>query len=264
MSFTAAQIFELLGERRFSKPEYLWIGQVANSTGFGAYRYIDGVALSLWPSRGIHLHTVEIKVDRRDWLKEKATPEKAEVLAKWAHFMWLAIDGTAKQPVLFEFEEVPTNWGILEVVEQKGKPIVKTKRKATLLEPAGPTWGFVATVMRNADRADEARIDALAEARIDKRTSANAESWRTGRDELRKELDDFRQRVRKFERASGLQIEYATDTAEIGTAVRELLSADRRPGSITELERALNLANARAHAIQKALDEVNALNRARA
>ena len=263
MSFTAAEIFELLGERRFSKPEYLWIGQVANSTGFGAYRFIDGVALSLWPSRGIHLHTVEIKVDRRDWLKEKATPEKAEVLAKWAHFMWLAIDGTAKQPVLFEFEEVPTNWGILEVVEQKGKPIVRTKRKATLLEPADPTWGFVATVMRNADRADDARIDALVEAQISKRVSGVADSRRTGRDKLRKELDEFRRRVRKFELASGVQIEYATDTAKIGTAVRELLSPDRRPGSITELERALNLANARAHAIQKALDEVNALNGAR-
>ena len=260
MSFTAAQIFELLGERRFSKPEYLWIGQVANSTGFRAYRFIDGVALSLWPSRGIHLHTVEIKVDRRDWLKEKATPEKAEVLAKWAHFMWLAIDGTAPRPILHEFEEVPENWGILEVVEQKGRPVVKTKRKATLLEPADPTWGFVATVMRNADRADEARIDAMVEARIHKRVSANAESCRDTRDHLRKELDEFRQRVRKFERASGLQIEYATDAAKIGTAVHELLAPDRRPDSITQLERALNLANARSRAIQKALDEVNALN----
>lgn len=259
MSFTAAQIFALLGERRFSKPEYLWIGQVANSTGFGAYRFIDGVALSLWPSRGIHLHTVEIKVDRRDWLKEKATPEKAEVLAKWAHFMWLAVDGTARLPVLDDHEQVPTNWGILEVVEQKGKPVVKTRRKATLLQPADPTWGFVATVMRNADRADETRIDALVEAQINKRVNKNVQSCRETRDHLSKELDEFRQRVEKFERASGLQIRYGSDPAYIGTAVRELLAPDRRPDSITQLERALNQAKARTHTIQKALDEVNAL-----
>ena len=49
----AAEIFALLGERRFARPEFLWIGQVANSTGW-ASRFIDGVALSLWPSRGIH------------------------------------------------------------------------------------------------------------------------------------------------------------------------------------------------------------------
>ncbi len=263
MSFTAAQIFELLGERRFSKPEYLWIGQVANSTGFGAYRFIDGVALSLWPSRGIHPHTVEIKVDRRDWLKEKATPEKAEVLAKWAHFMWLAIDGTAKQPVLFEFEEVPTNWGILEVVEQKGKPIVKTRRKATLLEPADPTWGFVATVMRNADRADEARIDALVEAQISKRKDESASSWKTQYEHLRKKLDEYDENITAFERSSGLHIRYAHDQAKIGEAVRQLLNADGREYSTTHLKRALESAEARSRAIRKALDEVNALNGAR-
>ena len=260
MSFTAAQIFELLGERRFSKPEYLWIGQVANSTGFRAYRFIDGVALSLWPSRGIHLHTVEIKVDRRDWLKEKATPEKAEVLAKWAHFMWLAIDGTAPRPILHEFEEVPENWGILEVVEQKGKPVVRTKRKATLLEPADPTWGFVATVMRNADRADETRIDALVQARLDQRVEETAGSLRAQRDNSVRRLTELEQVIRVYERASGVSIHYAHDHAKIGEAVRQLLNLEERCHSIGRLEQALKQAEAQSCAIQKALDEVNALS----
>ena len=256
---TADEIFALLGERRFAPPEYLWIGQVANGTGARSYRFMDGFALSLWPSRGIHVHAVEIKVDRRDWLREKATPEKAETIARFAHYMWLAIDGTARRPVLEDDYEVPPNWGILEVVERKGKPIVKTRRQATQLKPEAPTWGFFASVMRCADRADARRVESLVEDGIVKRAKLSKSSWETSYESLNSKYIELQGVVQKFEYASGLSIRHASEPQKLGEAVRQLLNSSSDDGAQQHLERALRHGEARCAAIRRALDEVSAL-----
>ena len=43
----------------------------------------DAVIMSLWPSRGLELHGVEIKVSRADWKREAADPAKAEAIAAY-------------------------------------------------------------------------------------------------------------------------------------------------------------------------------------
>ena len=44
--------------------------EVGDATGGGHTRWADAVAMSLWPSRGLHLHGFEIKASRSDWVKE--------------------------------------------------------------------------------------------------------------------------------------------------------------------------------------------------
>jgi hypothetical protein len=88
---TAKELTKLLSER-YKGPEYAFLPQVRNQTGYGntrdGIRTADGLALSLYPSRGIHLHGFEIKVSRSDWLTEKAFPAKADAIGKYCHFWW--------------------------------------------------------------------------------------------------------------------------------------------------------------------------------
>jgi hypothetical protein len=46
--------------------------------------------MSLWPSRGIELHGIEIKVSRNDWLKELGDPAKADEIARFCDRWWVA------------------------------------------------------------------------------------------------------------------------------------------------------------------------------
>src|SRR5690349_16908111 len=62
--------FELFQALRPYYParEYALLPQVANGTGVGAFRHCDALALSLWPSRGLHLSGFEMKSYRGDWM----------------------------------------------------------------------------------------------------------------------------------------------------------------------------------------------------
>ena len=55
---------------RYAPPAYAFFEEVRAQTGYAAGGSADGLALSLWPSRGIELHGFEVKVSRSDWLRE--------------------------------------------------------------------------------------------------------------------------------------------------------------------------------------------------
>lgn len=116
---------------------------VANATGTRASRWADVIAFGLWPSRGMEIHGVEVKVSRSDLMRELDNPEKAEPVAAYCDYWWIAagLDKLAKP------EELPAAWGLLVPCAKKGMRVAKA---ATKLEPKPLDRGFVAAILRRA------------------------------------------------------------------------------------------------------------------
>lgn len=134
---------ERLCRLHFAPPHFAFLTQVRNGTGFQrSARTADAVAMGTWPSRGIHLHGIEIKVDLRDFKREIALPEKAEDIAKYCHFWWLAVTHEKVAPL----EMIPTNWGLLVVSEDGTK--MRVAKDAAKLTPIPPDHLLLASIMR--------------------------------------------------------------------------------------------------------------------
>lgn len=144
---TAADVRAAL-TRHFPHPEFGIVFEVAQATGFDAHRHIDAVAMDTWPSRGLALHAIEIKVSSSDWKREKADPAKAEQLARFCDYFWVAAPRR-----LIPATDVPMSWGLLEL---DGKDIVRTKH-ATKTECEPVTRAFMAAIFRASGRAVDPR-----------------------------------------------------------------------------------------------------------
>lgn len=207
---------------RFSDPEWAIMWEVGEGTGAGPSRYADAVMMSLWPSRGLELHGVEIKVTRSDWKREAADPKKAEAIGKYCDRWWVH----TAPGVVDDLSDVPPAWGLREY---DGKAW-KTLREASLNPDPIPTnRRFLAALLRRADggmRADainaarnavQAERDAIRQA-VEKQVAQEIER-RTGRHEA------LAGQVKAFEEASGLLISSgglyggSHDAEEIGRAV---------------------------------------------
>jgi hypothetical protein len=193
--------------------------QVANGTGTAAFRHCDALALSLWPSRGLHLHGFEIKTYRGDWLRELKNPAKAEDIAQFCNYWWIVTN----TKVVDEFE-LPHGWGLLEWNEKRQQ--LHQKTKATFREPLKkPDVSFIAGVLRKAQ--DVMTPD-----------SVIAEACKAAKDEGFKEgvqrnsfandqLQELKQKVSEFEMASGLAIARGYQGGKkIGEAVKMVLAAE--------------------------------------
>lgn len=204
---------------RYAAPEYAFMAEVSNSTGAGARRSADAIAVSLWPSRGIEFIGFEIKVARSDWLRELKQPAKAEEIARFCDRWWIA----AAPGVVLD-GELPGGWG-LQVLEGSK---LKTHKEAPLLESCPVSKSFVAAVLRRAveqvvpEVQMKAEIDAAYRRGSDAQAKINASSL----ERERAALADLRDRVRIFENASGVHLGYG-DVKEIGSAVRQILSGDK-------------------------------------
>ncbi len=139
---TAADIRAAI-RRAYPENEYALGWEVAAATGHNARRHLDCVCMSLWPSRGLTLHGLEIKVSRADWRRELKEPAKAEELARYLDlFSIVAPAGVV--PV----DELPPAWGLIEL---KGERLVTAKAaKPTEAEPVNRP--FLAAMMRAAAR----------------------------------------------------------------------------------------------------------------
>lgn len=154
--YTEGSIVAALRASLFASPAHVVLEQVRNGTGYGKReRYADAIAVSLYPSRGIWLAGVEVKVYRNDWLRELNDPDKAEEIARFCDYWWLA---TA--PDVAQEDEVPEPWGLVVVTGKKAKVV----RKATKREPQALTPPFVASILRNASGALDAARQAGHEA----------------------------------------------------------------------------------------------------
>lgn len=129
--------------RKFAAPEFALFYEVGDATGGRARRWADAVAMGLWPSRGLFLQGFEIKVSRSDLLSELKNPEKAESVARYCRYWWLATP-----PGLVRDGELPEGWGLYEA-HPNGLRCIK---QAPVNEHCVPvTMAFLAALLRRAD-----------------------------------------------------------------------------------------------------------------
>lgn len=142
--------------KKWVAPEYAIMWEVGEGTGAMGGRYADAVIMSLWPSRGLELHGIEIKVTRADWKREAADPTKAEAIAKYCHRWYIH----TPPGVVQDLSELPPAWGLRE---WDGR-CWRTIREAALRVPEPITYRFLAAMLRRADNAMSRMVKEATEA----------------------------------------------------------------------------------------------------
>jgi hypothetical protein len=173
---SAGGVLQALRNGPFPAEAFVWLYEVSNATGWGRKRYADALVLSCWPSRGIYLTGVEVKVDRYDWVRELRNPEKAHEIAQWCSFFYLAAP-----PNVVNLDEVPKAWGFYVVEGKKAKCV----KKAIEQKPKPLTREFVASILRNASgQIDAARQEGKDLAREDAESKYDIAAVEKLREEL--------------------------------------------------------------------------------
>jgi len=212
--------------KRYAAPEWAFLREVANGTGGAMRRSADAVAINLWPSRGLEIHGIEVKIDRSDWLRELKKPDKSSAVQKFCHRWWIA---AAADVVLAG--ELPSTWGLMTLRGRRG---LVADVVAPPLSPEPLDMPFVAALGR---RMTEAVAAAKQLARQELELAEPSE-YQRGYDAglaaaapelarvtaLREQLEKS---VETFEKASGVRIN-AYDGEHIGAAVKRIVEARRR------------------------------------
>jgi len=208
---TSSEIKSLLANK-YAPPIYAFFTEVAKS-GIASFNgYIDGVAFSLYPSMNHEIHGFEIKTNRQDFLREFEKPEKSESAMMWCNRWWLvAPKGVCDK------DELPKNWGYLEVVGNR----LYRKKQAPLLE-AGFNLSFIAGLLR---RSTEGFIPkSILWDEVDKAKAEIRIEFQNEIDNAKKILEDFKNKIKEFEEASGLKVlQDWRGGKELGEAVKSIL-----------------------------------------
>jgi len=141
---------------RWAAPEWAIMWEVGQGTGSMSGRRADAVMMSLWPSRGLELHGVEIKVSRSDWKREAADPTKAEAIAKYCHRWWIH----TPEGVVDDVSDMPPAWGLREWT---GKKWI-TRKDAEKTEATPVSYHFLAAMLRRSDEGARALAMAATDA----------------------------------------------------------------------------------------------------
>lgn len=153
----APGVIARLRKKQFASPAHVLLTEVRNRTGYGkAERYADALVASVWPSRGLWLAGVEVKVSRSDWQSELKNPEKAAEIQQYCDYWWVAVPrGIVKDG------ELPENWGLIEVHGKAGCDVVKP---APRLEPKPLALPFIMSILRSVAKGQEAIAGAAMQA----------------------------------------------------------------------------------------------------
>lgn len=187
--------------RRYPAPQYALFAEVGDETG-GRTRSADAIAMGLWRSRGIELQGFEIKVDRRDWLRELKNPTKAEPIARYCD-RWTIV---VSDPEIVREGELPSGWGLLV---PRGNDLLAVV-EAPKHDPAPMTRAFLAALMRAAHKVSPVE-KSVAEAR-EAGVALGRELEGRSRDAMERspasrELEALRHSVDAFEKMSGVKID---------------------------------------------------------
>lgn len=192
---------------------YAFIEQVANATGTNVRGWADAVAFGLWPSRGLDVAGIEVKVSRSDWLAELATPAKAENVAQFCDYWYLAVGDAS----IVRDGELPTTWG-LYVPSKKGMKCVKPAEKNP---DTKLTRGFLASVMRNLSKPDAKSLSREYDrGRADERKTRRELPEQGVMASQLRHYEILMKTVEQFEKASGIHLGQTYDGANIGKAAR--------------------------------------------
>jgi hypothetical protein len=215
MTTPSAAVAEAL-RARYSAPDWAIFFEVPSATGGAAARRADAIAMGLWPSRGLEINGFEIKVDRRDWLRELKDPSKAEEIACFTDRWWIAATPGVVKP-----EELPAGWGLL-LLRDSG---LRMEREAPKREGVTMSRSFVASLLRAASKVSPAEqvVQAAVDAalRVERELAKKSIALTTSHTE--REAERLRKMVDDFERASGIRLNQ-WQAGDIGAAVKVLLN----------------------------------------
>jgi hypothetical protein len=204
--WTESKVFNQL-RHIFPSPAYVRIPQVRNGTGYSraTTRTADAVIASCWPSRGMWLAGVEIKVHISDWKKELARPEKAAEIQQYCNHWYVACPRG-----LIDVAMVPQTWGLIEVTGTTAT----IEKQAPDLTPRPVDLALVCSILRSVesvtvpkDLVDDQIAERVQEALKGEKTRQQYES------------NSLTESVRVFEAASGVKIGMRWDAGDIGAAV---------------------------------------------
>jgi hypothetical protein len=199
-------------EKRYRSPEWSLLFEVGQGTGMAGGRYADAVAMNLFPSRGLRVEGVEIKISRGDWLRELRAPDKSAPIQRYCDHWWIATTPDIVWP-----GELPPTWGLIEL---KGG-CMRVKVKAPKLDPEPLGRPFLAAMVRRASEKADAELrrrvaeaTEAARAKIDERVRREVES-------RSRDLQQLQRIVEEFETASGIIIDNGwRGGTEVGQAVK--------------------------------------------
>ena len=223
-SKVASGTIHLALRAHFAAPEWAYLAEVRNGTGYerSTARSADALAMSLWPSRGLELHGIEIKSDRGDWLREKRDPAKADAIGQFCDRWWLAIGDDKVATV----DELPPCWGLLVY---DGKKLRVARAAVRLAEPKPIDRLLLAAILRRSAEACEhhvhsrdvdAQVFAAAESRVERARADTEASVRLEYHETARDLALLQQRCAAFSAASGIDIAARwQDGRKLGEAV---------------------------------------------
>ena len=160
--------------------------EVPDATGFaGKGRRMDAVAVGCWPSRGMYLHAIEVKVSRSDFLKEIGDPAKAEAIAQYCDCMYVAAPKG-----MVDAAELPPKWGLYEVSESGSVRQAVTAKKLKIKKI---DRGFNAALIRAAvqQKSEAKKIQKL-------EALARSEAWQSAKDHYESNQEKLNEEIRKL------------------------------------------------------------------
>lgn len=223
---------------RFPVKEWALAFEVSNGTGSQAGRHADAVAMNLWPSRGLAIHGFEFKVSRGDWLRELKQPEKAEAVAQYCDHWWIVTtEGIVKEG------ELPPTWGLIELQYDLTRvPKLVTIKQAPEKDSVPAGRPFMAALFRKLSEVDNAEVEQAVSKRIAELDAGRRERIEQEVKSRTHQFESLRERVEKFERASGIDLEdWMLQPEEFGKAVKFVLNCEifRAYGSVETLHKSL-------------------------
>lgn len=111
-------------KKRWCDPQWAIMWEVGEGTGAMSGRYADAVMMSLWPSRGLELHGVEIKISRSDWKREAADPSKAEAIARYCDRWWVH----TPPGIVDDLSDLPRHGACASSTASVGPPSARQKK----------------------------------------------------------------------------------------------------------------------------------------
>lgn len=231
----------------YSGNGYSVLSQVRNGTGqSNTVRTADMLAVSTWPSRGLFLEGFEVKSDKGDLRRELANPAKADEIAQYCSWWWIACpEGLA------DGLEIPPTWGVITV---NAKLIAKVAKRGTPLEPKALDILLVCSILRNFSEGyvHRSEVAPLVE-KARKEEQEDLESRRSNR------LKNLESAVSQFKEHSGIDLLAdngypAWNLGRIGEAVRMVAALGNSP--LEEIKRAKEALQAGMGAIDAALQVI--------
>lgn len=238
-----------LVQQSYPSPEWAVFFEVSNGTGANARRRADAVALGVWPSRGHTLVGFEFKEDRRDWLREKDNPEKAEAVASHCD-CWYVVAGT---DAIVKLEELPAPWGLL--VANKDRTKLLTKKPCEPFPDRDKTTmrrSFVSAMLRKVTETtiSKSEVDRLVREAVERALERTREGHELKH--LREQVERQRIAFDTFKKITGVDLYHGWQgPAKIAAAVEVVLHLHDRRSSLVRARQDLELA---AKDMQKAID----------